>query len=339
MIYAFGNYQLDTQTCELRCGETFCKLEPRVFATLIYLIENRDHIVSRDELMENLWPGQMISEAVLNNSIMTARKAIGDSGEGQQTIRTHYGQGYRFVAEVTAQLPASALSEVALSANTPLFITPQSHHSATSSLPSVPLSESPWSAQNVLEGDYGFVTVLCGALEHLPPPSASLSVDIIPYLRQTFFAFAQEEAQQQGGTFRYFGTHGFLMVFGLPATPENHAQQAVLAGLQLQERLYQGCLALDTTLPVDVSVRMGLHTGPVKLRCMNDYLAASSLTKADITSFAIRLHYLARDGKLLTSKTAIPFIQDHVAMVEYGVVRMPGHAEPMMTYRICGLAG
>jgi class 3 adenylate cyclase len=70
---------------------------------------------------------------------------------------------------------------------------------------------------------------------------------------------------------------------------------------------------------------------------MSDYLASLSLTKADITTLAIRLHYLARAGKLLTSKTTIPFVQDFVEIVEHGAVRMPGHAEPIMTYRICGL--
>ena len=91
MIYTFGTYRLDTQTCELCCGDALCKLEPRVFAVLMYLVENRDHVVSRDELVDNLWPGQVISEAVLNNCIMTARKVLRDSGEDQQTIRTHYG--------------------------------------------------------------------------------------------------------------------------------------------------------------------------------------------------------------------------------------------------------
>jgi class 3 adenylate cyclase len=111
-----------------------------------------------------------------------------------------------------------------------------------------------------------------------------------------------------------------------------------LAGLKLQERLHESCLALDTPAAAAVTARIGLHAGPIELRCMTDYLESSSLTRADITTLAIRLHYLAKTGKLLTSKTTIPFVQEIVEMVEHGAVRMPGHAEPMMTYRICGLA-
>jgi DNA-binding winged helix-turn-helix (wHTH) protein/class 3 adenylate cyclase len=339
MIYTFENYQLDTQTYELHCGNTLCKLEPRVFAVLMYLVENRDHIVTRDELVDNLWPGQAISEAVLNNCIMTARKALGDSGEGQQTIRTHYAQGYRFVAEVIEQLPDRVLSEAAMSANTPLFTVLPSSGATTPSSPSMPLSDGSSPSQNVLAGDYGFVTVLCGSLEHPEALPQSAGGDAIQHLRQAFFELAQEEAEQHGGTFRYFGADGVLMVFGLPVAQEDHAQRAVLAGLNLQERLRESCLALDTLAAVELTARLGLHTGPRTLSCMTDHLESSSLTRADITTLAIRLHHLAKAGKLLTSKTTIPFVQEIVEMVEYGAVRMPGHAEPMMTYRICGLAG
>jgi DNA-binding winged helix-turn-helix (wHTH) protein/class 3 adenylate cyclase len=338
MIYTFGSYQLDTQTYELHCGDTLCKLEPRVFAVLMYLVENRDHIVTRDELVDNLWPGQAISEAVLNNCIMTARKALGDSGEGQQTIRTHYAQGYRFVAEVTEQLPDRVSSEAALSANTPLFTVSSSPGATAPSSPSMPLSGGSSTLQNVLAGDYGFVTVLCGALEHMAASPEGVGGEATQHLRRTFFALAQEEAEQHGGTFRYFGADGVLMVFGLPVVQEDHAQRAVLAGLKLQERLHESWFALDTQPAVEVTARIGLHAGPIELCCMTDYLESSSLTRADITTLAIRLHYLAKTGNLLTRKTTIPFLQEVVEMVEYGLVRMPGHAEPMMTYRICGLA-
>ena len=338
MIYAFGNYHLNTQTAELHCGDTLCRLEPRVFSVLMYLVENRDHIVTREELIESLWPGQMISEAVVNNCIMTARKAIGDSGEGQQIIRTHYGQGYRFVAEVTEPLPDPVLREVAMSANTPLFMVPPASDMTAPSGSSTPLCSDSSHSQDVLAGDYGFVTVLCGALECMTLPPGDVGGEEIQRLRRLFFTLAQEEAEQHGGTFRYFGADGVFMVFGWPVAQEDHAQQAVLAGLQLQERLHESCLDLDTQSAVEVAVRLGLHTGPVDLRCLTHHLESSSLTRANITTLAIRLHGLAKAGQVLVSKTTFPFIQETVEIVEYGAVRMPGHAEPMMAYRICGLA-
>jgi DNA-binding winged helix-turn-helix (wHTH) protein len=101
MIYVFGDFELDEHRYELRRAGEPLKLEPKVFEVLAYLIRHRDRFVSRDELIEKLWPGQVVSEAALTRCVAEARKAVGDDGVRQQAIRTQYGRGYRFVAEVT----------------------------------------------------------------------------------------------------------------------------------------------------------------------------------------------------------------------------------------------
>jgi DNA-binding winged helix-turn-helix (wHTH) protein len=88
MIYAFGEYALDTQRYELRCAGELLKIEPQVFNVLAYLMQHRDRTVTRQELLEQLWPEQFISDAVLSYRMMTARKAIGDSGRTQRIIAT-----------------------------------------------------------------------------------------------------------------------------------------------------------------------------------------------------------------------------------------------------------
>jgi DNA-binding winged helix-turn-helix (wHTH) protein len=98
MIYVFGDYELDTTLYELRHVGEPCKMEPRVFNVLAYLIQHRDHVVSREELLEHLWPGLFTSESLLNNCIMEARKALADNGKAQRVIRTIHGRGYRFIA-------------------------------------------------------------------------------------------------------------------------------------------------------------------------------------------------------------------------------------------------
>ena len=57
-IYIFGEWQLDTRLYELRCAGKPLELEPKVFDVLLYLIEHRDRVVSNEELIEHLWPGQ-----------------------------------------------------------------------------------------------------------------------------------------------------------------------------------------------------------------------------------------------------------------------------------------
>lgn len=100
MIYVFGHCTLDTSLYALyRAGETV-RLRPKVFQVLVYLLEQRDRVVSKDELCEQVWPEQFIGNAPLENIIKLVRQAVGDSGRAQQIIQTLYGHGYRFVAHV-----------------------------------------------------------------------------------------------------------------------------------------------------------------------------------------------------------------------------------------------
>ena len=72
-------------------------LEPQVFDLLVYLIENRDRVVSKDDLIASVWQGRIVSDSTLTSRINAARKAIGDSGEQQSLIRTIARKGFRFV--------------------------------------------------------------------------------------------------------------------------------------------------------------------------------------------------------------------------------------------------
>jgi len=77
------------------------QLEPQVFDLLVYLIRNRDRVVTKDDLIAGVWGGRIVSESTLASRINAARKAIGDSGAEQALIRTVARKGLRFVADVT----------------------------------------------------------------------------------------------------------------------------------------------------------------------------------------------------------------------------------------------
>lgn len=109
MIYTFGQFELDLATVELRAGGQVLDLEPQVFALLALLVENSERLVSKDEIIEKVWDGRVVSEAAVASRIKTARQALGDDGKSQQFIKTLHGQGYRFVAKARAlRHPASA---------------------------------------------------------------------------------------------------------------------------------------------------------------------------------------------------------------------------------------
>jgi DNA-binding winged helix-turn-helix (wHTH) protein len=81
VILAFDEYALDRDRRELRCGDAAISLEPKVFDLLAYLLEHRDRVVSRDELIASVWDGRIVSESALASCINAARAAIADDGD------------------------------------------------------------------------------------------------------------------------------------------------------------------------------------------------------------------------------------------------------------------
>lgn len=100
MRYRFGSCELDTDRLELRRDGEIQAVEPQVFRLLQFLIESRDRVVSKDDLIDTVWEGRIVSDATLSSRINSARGAVGDDGRRQATIRTVARRGYRFVADV-----------------------------------------------------------------------------------------------------------------------------------------------------------------------------------------------------------------------------------------------
>lgn len=106
-VIAFDEFELDIPGFELRCDGTPVSMEPQVFEVLKVLVENAGTIVTKDEILDTVWPERYVTEAALNSRVMAARKAIGDSGKDQKYIKTIHGRGYRFVGQVREAAPAA----------------------------------------------------------------------------------------------------------------------------------------------------------------------------------------------------------------------------------------
>ena len=100
MIYHFAEFTLDLARRELRRGDTLVAVEPQVFDVLSVLIEARDRVVTRDELLERVWHGRIVSEATLSSRLNAVRAAVGDTGAEQRLVRTLPRRGIRFVGDV-----------------------------------------------------------------------------------------------------------------------------------------------------------------------------------------------------------------------------------------------
>ena len=103
MQFHFADYVLDTNRRELRRSSELVAVEPQVYDLLLYLVENRDRVVSKDDLIASVWGGRIASDAALTSRVYAARKALGDSGKQQRLIRTIPRKGIRFVGPVHAQ--------------------------------------------------------------------------------------------------------------------------------------------------------------------------------------------------------------------------------------------
>jgi TolB-like protein len=113
VIYRFAEFELDLARVELRARGAVLPLEPQVFGLLALLVENRDRLVSREEIIEKVWDNRPVTDAAVASRVKSARQALGDDGTSQRFIRTLHRRGFRFVAPVRA---AQATGLVAASA-------------------------------------------------------------------------------------------------------------------------------------------------------------------------------------------------------------------------------
>ena len=98
-IYRFGSFRLSTDTYELTGEAGPMAVEPQVFQLLQFLIKNRDRVVSKDEIIDAVWDGRIVSDTALNTRIAAVRRALGDDGKKQAIIKTFPRRGFRFIAE------------------------------------------------------------------------------------------------------------------------------------------------------------------------------------------------------------------------------------------------
>jgi TolB-like protein len=126
VAYAFGEYVLEVGRRELWRGGEQVEVEPQVFDLLVYLVQHRDRVLGRDDLLQAVWGGRIVSDSALTTRVNAARRALGDDGEWQRLIRTLPRRGFRFIGEVSEapdglrpSATASAAAERAAGATPP----------------------------------------------------------------------------------------------------------------------------------------------------------------------------------------------------------------------------
>ena len=257
MIYTFGECVLDTQLHVLSRAEQPVKLRPKAFEVLVYLLEHRDRIVTKHELCEQVWANQFISDATLGSTVRAVRRAIVDTGEAHQFIRTVHGYGYRCLAPVkvcSAPQAASVPTAEWRGVRTPPLLVPEAEAAGLPTLQALPPSLPP---PVLSAGERKVVTVLCCAPVLPTTDYASDDLDVIYSLMQAFYTCVQDTVQQYGGTLQPPMGDRAVAVFGAPLAQEDHVMRAGLAALALLQLLDEEPCPAGPSVNVRLAVRIG----------------------------------------------------------------------------------
>jgi predicted ATPase/DNA-binding winged helix-turn-helix (wHTH) protein/class 3 adenylate cyclase len=328
MRYAFAECVLDTRLYTLARRGTMVRLRPKVFHVLQYLLEHRDHVVSKGELCAHVWPSQFISDATLEGCITLARRAIGDSGRGQQLIQSRRGYGYRFVGPVE--------EDIARPPETPWAPgVEETAHRSESPPPSGSSPSQGLFVQSMPEGERKLITLLSCTLISTVGGQTSVDLETLHSQMHALYALAQREVHQYGGTIQQVAGDRLLAMFGVPLAQEDHAQRAVLAALGLHRRLT--ARSTPDHDPASLVVCIALHTTQSIVGPLGETPELASVVIGETSRVLEALHREAAPGTVVCSDATAPWVKGMVRLQE--VRPGPGGAPHMRPtgYTVLGI--
>jgi DNA-binding winged helix-turn-helix (wHTH) protein/predicted ATPase len=234
MLFSFEDYVLDTDRRELRRGRAVIAVQPQVFDLLEYLISNRERVVTKDDMLDAIWGGRIVSESALTTRINAARTALGDNGEDQRLIRTLPRKGIRFVGVVREARES-----------------PDTNAVPATEEPIVPRQE-----RLVIDARRQLTVASCELLHGAD--IARMDPEDLRDIMQAYHNCVVEASQRHHGFVAARSlANPVLICFGFPVAHEDDAERAVRCGLELIAEVK----ALASSLPLQT--RVGIATGVV----------------------------------------------------------------------------
>ena len=190
---------------------------------------------------------------------------------------------------------------------------------------------------NTLPGEIKQVTVLFCDIVNSTPLTERLGAEGMRDLVHAFLEASLAEVHRYGGTAPQFTGDGFMALFGAPLTQEDHVRRALLAAVAIERALHDGGAAADPEL-FTLTVRIGIHTGPVVFGPVADNLAMDYTVIGDTANVAARLQQAAEPGTILLSEATYLLAQDYARVEPVGPLILKGKAEPIPAYRLLGVS-
>ena len=323
MIYDFGDCELDTRLYTLHQAGQLIHVQRRALQVLIYLLEHRDHIVSKDELIKHVWANQLISNAALESTVRLVRRAIGDSGREQRIIQTRQGLGYRFIAPVQARAEASADSEIATSGL--LAEEEETEPSMSISAADAPrIADAQRRQLTLLFCDLANATVLSGQME---PEDYR---DVV----HAYYGACAEVIRQYDGYIAQYQGDGLLVYFGYPQAHEDDARRAVLTGLDLLTKIDALNHRLQQEQSAEITIRIGVHSGLVVLDERGDPSRPAYLALGETPNVAAHLQDLTIPNAVVVSDATYRLTQGFFVFDALGDFQFKGMVKSLGVYRV-----
>jgi class 3 adenylate cyclase/tetratricopeptide (TPR) repeat protein len=331
--WVFDRFRLDPDhACLWRDAEVIA-LPPKAFDLLHYFVRHPDRVVTKDELLDAVWPQTAVTDAVVRVTIGLLRKVLDDTAQTPQFIATVARRGYRFLAPVIVvhspeAIPAEAPQPPAVPApRAPLTYTPMA------------LAEKIRTSRATLTGERKQITVLFADLKD----SMTLIRDLDPEAAQQLLDPAlhamMDAVHRYEGTVNQVLGDGIMALFGAPIAHEDHAARACYAALAMQAALGAYAEEVRRTHGLTMQSRIGLNSGEVVVRTIHHDLHMDYSAVGQTTHLAARLEQVASPDAIVLTAATVRLVEGLVRVKAWGPMPIKGLAEPVEVWELLGVSG
>jgi class 3 adenylate cyclase/DNA-binding winged helix-turn-helix (wHTH) protein/predicted ATPase len=352
MRYVFDDYVLDIHSAEhstLRQAGALVRIEPRALNLLTYLVQHAGRTVTKEQLLERLWPNRSVGDDSLANAVAYARKALGDTGRTQRYIKNVFGEGYCFIARLDIrQQPATDAPSLPVHGT----LTHRTEHNVDEAVPGSSLATVPSTSQftspparasmspqraaahAMLTAERRQLTVLVGQLAGVSADAAPLDPEVLHEVASDYQALCTDVVCRFGGHLAECKGDQVVGYFGYPQAHEDDAWRAVQTGLELMAAIAECSSSLKNNPGMRLAVRVGIDTGVVVVEGMGHGDARKPVALGAPPHIAAQLQGLAAPNTVLISPATLRLVKGYVEYQALGVYEFPDVSPPLTVYQV-----